>query len=57
MLCQRCEITNINKMIKSQNDTFFVDVKLDGERVQLHWDKDKNRFKYFSRYINKTRIS
>lgn len=50
MLSQRCDINNVNKIIKSQNDMFFVDVKLDGERFQLHWDKNKNQFKYFSRY-------
>jgi len=50
MLSQRCVVTDVNKVIKSQSDTFFVDVKLDGERFQLHWDKDKNQFKYFSRY-------
>lgn len=51
MLSQRCEINDVSKVIKSKNDIFFVDVKLDGERFQLHWDKDKNQFKYFSRYI------
>lgn len=51
MLSQRCEINNVSKVIKSKNDVFFVDIKLDGERFQLHWDKDKNQFKYFSRYV------
>lgn len=53
MLSLRCEITNVNKTIKSKTDTFFVDTKLDGERFQLHFDKIKNQFKYFSRYVNK----
>ncbi|VVC30005.1 Hypothetical protein CINCED_3A019636 [Cinara cedri] len=52
MLSQRCDVTDVNKVIKSQNDMFFVDVKLDGERFQLHWDKEKNKFKYFSRKGN-----
>jgi len=54
MLSQRCEITDdskINKTIKSED--LFVDIKLDGERFQLHWSKQKNIFKYFSRYVNK----
>lgn len=53
MLSQRCEINDVTKVIKLQNDTLFVDIKLDGERFQLHWDKDKNQFKYFSRYFIK----
>lgn len=51
MLSQRCKITDVDKAIKSQNDMLFVDVKLDGERFQLHWDKDKNKFKYYSRCV------
>lgn len=51
MLSQRCDVNDVNKIIKSQNDIFFVDTKLDGERFQLHWDKDKNKFNYFSRYL------
>lgn len=51
MLSQRCIITDVNKVIKSKNDTLFVDIKLDGERFQLHWTKDKNQFQYFSRYV------
>lgn len=47
MLSQRCDITEVNKVVKSQYDFFFVDTKLDGERFQLHWDK--NQFRYFSR--------
>lgn len=53
MLSQRCEINNVNKIIKSQVETVFIDLKLDGERFQLHWDRDKNQFKYFSRYVIK----
>lgn len=53
MLSQRCEVNNVNKIIKSQIETVFIDLKLDGERFQLHWDRDKNKFKYFSRYVNK----
>ncbi|XP_060868826.1 DNA ligase 4 isoform X1 [Metopolophium dirhodum] len=53
MLSERCEITDdskINKTIK--NEDLFVDIKLDGERFQLHWSKKKNIFKYFSRRGN-----
>lgn len=49
MLSLRCEITNVHKVIKSQNDSFFIDIKLDGERFQIHYDKKINQFKYFSR--------
>jgi DNA ligase-4 len=49
MLSQRCEITNVNQIIKSEGNVYFVDEKLDGERFQLHWDRNKNQFKYFSR--------
>lgn len=52
MLCQRCTITDVNKVIKSQSNVLFVDIKLDGERFQLHYDKNKNQFKYFSRYVD-----
>lgn len=52
MLSQRCDISDVSKVIKSQIDDFFIDVKLDGERFQVHWDKDKNQFKYFSRCGN-----
>lgn len=51
MLSQRCDVTDVSKIVKSQNDLLFVDTKLDGERFQLHWDK--GQFKYFSRYVNK----
>lgn len=52
MLSQRCEIKNVSKQVKSEGDEFFVDEKLDGERFQLHWDKNKNQFKYFSRFVS-----
>ncbi|KAL5243761.1 hypothetical protein ACI65C_011171 [Semiaphis heraclei] len=53
MLSQRCEITDDNKILKTiKNDELFVDIKLDGERFQLHWSKEKNLFKYFSRRGN-----
>ncbi|XP_050440237.1 DNA ligase 4 [Adelges cooleyi] len=50
MLSQKCDVTDVDKIIKSQSDFFYVDTKLDGERFQLHWDK--NQFKYFSRKGN-----
>lgn len=53
MLSQHCNISDVSKVIKSQNGIFFIDIKLDGERFQVHWDKDKNQFKYFSRYVIK----
>lgn len=53
MLSQHCEITKVDKIVKSESDVYFVDEKLDGERFQLHWDKNKNQFKYFSRYVHK----
>jgi len=54
MLSQRCEITDDNKIMKTiKNEELIVDIKLDGERFQLHWSKEKNLFKYFSRYVNK----
>ncbi|XP_025209212.1 DNA ligase 4 isoform X1 [Melanaphis sacchari] len=53
MLSQRCEITDDNQIMKTiKNDELFVDIKLDGERFQLHWSKEKNLFKYFSRKGN-----
>ncbi|XP_022180301.1 DNA ligase 4 isoform X4 [Myzus persicae] len=53
MLSQRCEITDDCKILKTiKNDELFVDIKLDGERFQLHWSKEKNLFKYFSRRGN-----
>lgn len=56
MLSQRCEVTNVNKIINFQMEALYIDLKLDGERFQMHCDKDKNQFKYFSRYINKIQI-
>lgn len=53
MLSQRCTITDVNKVIKSESNLLYVDIKLDGERFQLHYDKNKNQFKYFSRYVDK----
>ncbi|XP_050525121.1 DNA ligase 4 [Daktulosphaira vitifoliae] len=50
MLSQRCNITDLDKTIKVKNDLFYVDTKLKGERLQLHWDG--KLFKYFSRRGN-----
>lgn len=35
-----------------EHKPFYIETKLDGERIQLHKDGDK--FKYFSRRYNKT---
>ncbi|XP_069746724.1 DNA ligase 4 [Narcine bancroftii] len=45
MLAAVCNMKNIEKLMNSQN--FFLETKLDGERMQLH--KDGDVYKYFSR--------
>ena len=47
MLAKRVNIRSIPKTIKS--DSFWIEEKVDGERIQLH--KDDNEYRYWSRNI------
>ncbi|XP_015585173.1 DNA ligase 4 isoform X6 [Cephus cinctus] len=47
MLCERCPIENIGKFFQGSQQSYYLEMKFDGERSQLHM-KDGN-FKYFTR--------
>lgn len=46
MLLERCNIEEIDKLFRG-NDSYYVQIKYDGERSQLHMKDGK--FKYFTR--------
>lgn len=47
MLLERCSIEDSKKIFKNENKSYYVQIKYDGERLQLHM-KD-GRYKYFTR--------
>lgn len=49
MLSQRCDIQDVDKDIinSSNSDHYYVEIKYDGERFQLHCQDGE--YKYFSR--------
>ncbi|XP_013776591.1 DNA ligase 4-like isoform X1 [Limulus polyphemus] len=48
MLAERADPSQVVKMM--QHETFYIETKYDGERIQLH--KNQNVYKYFSRSGN-----
>lgn len=46
MLCQRCDVQQVETEIKKA-DAYYIEIKFDGERFQLHMQNDE--FKHFSR--------
>lgn len=53
MLCERCEISDLHRIVAAEDCVFFLETKMDGERCQIHVntnaDANTTEFKYFFR--------
>jgi len=49
MLCGKGRLSTVVQIVKRIDGPFYIETKLDGERIQIHWSKSQDKFRYITR--------